>query len=599
MERYDNPHIVRIYGVRNYMMVMEYVQYGSLNTYLSGLTDIKIEELFLTAIQVAEALEYLEDKSIVHGSICAKNVLVASKPGDSLFVKLADPMFGTKYYSLKSQSDARLSRVPWTSPEHLVGAKKVTLALDKFSYGVLCWEIFTKGREPFKDNRTEDIRHKYIIGQRPTLSILPSDMCDIIDACWHQDPKERPAFKSVLRDLRTLLNRLCNSDNLNDAKETYKRAWTRSVSETLYMDCSQSAHGENGDSGVGITLSSNRHDTVHPSDADSDIVNGDAHLSPGPLPAEGPVFDDIEEELEDYMIAPDALDIGDSIGNVSHLKPLCIEHLHLQDVYWLNGRDLYWLNGRGVYWLNGGDVHWLNDRDVYWLNGRDVYWLNGRDVYWLNDRDVYWLNGRDVHWLNDRDVYWLNSRDVYWLNSRDVYWLNGGDVHWLNDRDVYWLNDKDVYWLNDRDVYWLNDKNVYWLNDKDVYWLNDRDVDVYWLNGRDVYWLNGMDVYWLNGRDVYWLNGMDVYWFNDRDVYWLNGRDVYWLNGMDVYWLNGMDVHWLNGMDVHWLNGRDVYWLNGMDVHWLNGMDVHWLNGMDVYWLNGMDVHWLNGMDVY
>ncbi|XP_054612501.1 tyrosine-protein kinase JAK2a isoform X4 [Dunckerocampus dactyliophorus] len=91
--------------------VQEYGKFGSLDTYLKkNKSSINIVWKLEVAKQLAWAMHYLEDKNVVHGNVCAKNILVIRredrKTGSLPFVKLSDP--GISITVLPKEEDAVL-----------------------------------------------------------------------------------------------------------------------------------------------------------------------------------------------------------------------------------------------------------------------------------------------------------------------------------------------------------------------------------------------------------------------------------------------------------------------------------------------------------
>jgi serine/threonine protein kinase len=93
------------------MLVMEYIEMGSLRTYLQVKKSNKSDlPLIKFASDISLGMEYLESKSIVHRDLAARNILVASKS----HVKISD--FGLaqfigpedQYYTTKTQREIPL-----------------------------------------------------------------------------------------------------------------------------------------------------------------------------------------------------------------------------------------------------------------------------------------------------------------------------------------------------------------------------------------------------------------------------------------------------------------------------------------------------------
>uniref|UniRef100_A0A3B4WM19 Tyrosine-protein kinase n=1 Tax=Seriola lalandi dorsalis TaxID=1841481 RepID=A0A3B4WM19_SERLL len=100
MRQVSHKHIVLLYGVcvrhLENIMVEEFVQLGPLDLFMRRQqSQLSTPWKFQVAKQLASALSYLEDKKLVHGFVCAKNILLAR---DGLgtdeggpFIKLSDP----------------------------------------------------------------------------------------------------------------------------------------------------------------------------------------------------------------------------------------------------------------------------------------------------------------------------------------------------------------------------------------------------------------------------------------------------------------------------------------------------------------------------
>ncbi|XP_009277084.1 PREDICTED: non-receptor tyrosine-protein kinase TYK2-like, partial [Aptenodytes forsteri] len=77
------------------IMVEEFVEHGPLDVLLRKEKGrVTVGWKITVAKQLASALSYLEDKNLVHGNVCAKNILLARKgleDGSVPFVKLSDP----------------------------------------------------------------------------------------------------------------------------------------------------------------------------------------------------------------------------------------------------------------------------------------------------------------------------------------------------------------------------------------------------------------------------------------------------------------------------------------------------------------------------
>jgi hypothetical protein len=89
----------------------------------------------------------------------------------------------------------------WASGDS--GAEPVGLAVDVYSYAILCFEI-TSQREAWDDlkGNLASIREQVLRGARPRVSrSCPESAEKTIARCWAQKPAERPSFAEIVEGL--------------------------------------------------------------------------------------------------------------------------------------------------------------------------------------------------------------------------------------------------------------------------------------------------------------------------------------------------------------------------------------------------------------
>uniref|UniRef100_A0A7N6AXE7 non-specific protein-tyrosine kinase n=1 Tax=Anabas testudineus TaxID=64144 RepID=A0A7N6AXE7_ANATE len=158
---------------------------------------------FEVAMQLASALSYLEDKKLVHGFVCAKNILLARDGLDTdeggPFIKLSDP--GIPITVLTREECVH--RIPWIAPECVKSASVLSVAADKWGFGTTLWEICYDGEVPLKDKKlTEKERFYETECQLATPDC--SELAELMTRCMNYDPKKRPFFRAIVRDIDEL-----------------------------------------------------------------------------------------------------------------------------------------------------------------------------------------------------------------------------------------------------------------------------------------------------------------------------------------------------------------------------------------------------------
>ncbi|XP_062414752.1 tyrosine-protein kinase JAK2a [Pungitius pungitius] len=208
MSQLSHKHLLLNFGVcvcgNENMMVQEYGKFGSVDTYLKkNKSRVNITWKLEVAKQLSWAMHYLEEKNLVHGNVCAKNVLLIREEdrmtGSLPFIKLSDP--GISITVLPTE--VLVERIPWVPPECMGKPHSLSLATDKWGFGTTLWEICSGGDKPLstldgsKKNLFYEDRHQ-----------LPApkwtELANLITSCMDYEPSHRPSFRAIIRDLNSL-----------------------------------------------------------------------------------------------------------------------------------------------------------------------------------------------------------------------------------------------------------------------------------------------------------------------------------------------------------------------------------------------------------
>ncbi|XP_020654344.2 non-receptor tyrosine-protein kinase TYK2 isoform X1 [Pogona vitticeps] len=207
MSQVSHIHLAFVHGVcvrgSENIMVEEYIEHGPLDVFLrKNKGRITVGWKFTVAAQLASALSYLEGKNLVHGNVCAKNILLARKGLDDgllPFIKLSDP--GVSFTVLSCEE--RVDRIPWIAPECVKDVSNLSTAADKWSFGTTLLEICFDANVPLKE-RTPSEKERFYEKKHRLPEPSFKELATLISQCMNYAPGERPSFRTILRDLTQL-----------------------------------------------------------------------------------------------------------------------------------------------------------------------------------------------------------------------------------------------------------------------------------------------------------------------------------------------------------------------------------------------------------
>ncbi|XP_042210976.1 mast/stem cell growth factor receptor kita-like [Homarus americanus] len=161
-------------------------------------------DLLCWAFQIARGMDYLAYRKVLHGDLAARNVLLTQ----GNVVKISD--FGLaknidKYNNYKKNKNSPLP-VKWMSLEALKEGMFSTQS-DVWAYGVVLWEIFSLGCNPFPtvmmdETFIKSLEEGYRMDQ-PKFSTHA--LYQVMLECWGTNPDDRPSFSQLEQKLNQML----------------------------------------------------------------------------------------------------------------------------------------------------------------------------------------------------------------------------------------------------------------------------------------------------------------------------------------------------------------------------------------------------------
>lgn len=189
---------------------MEYTPEGNLFKYLYEKKDKNKEARhFLSerqtlewSLQVANGMEHLHNKSIVHRDLRSANVYLSAE----MVAKISGFHLARFLVDTQEQSD-ECGTQRWMAPEVMQATNaKINQKCDIFSYAMFLYELFAR-KIPFEDIGNYKASVEIDKEERPQI---PPNVRDYIQSlmqhCWAHKANDRPSFKEVKDTLQKHIN---------------------------------------------------------------------------------------------------------------------------------------------------------------------------------------------------------------------------------------------------------------------------------------------------------------------------------------------------------------------------------------------------------
>ncbi|XP_074536311.1 tyrosine kinase receptor Cad96Ca [Halichoeres trimaculatus] len=198
-----------------YILIMEYVSYGTLRTFLQTnrahlSADKELQSLLtIASYHIALAMQHLRSKMILHCDLALRNIMVNKFPWE---VKVGEFGLARDLTSMTSRRSSRWrnprQRVPlrWYPPEYFKN-NYYSFKGDVWAFGIVLWEMQTFGTLPYPNLETSDaVVYHICIGHKNTNPEgCRPEILHIMRDCWLEPYTLRPSFTNIVTMLENII----------------------------------------------------------------------------------------------------------------------------------------------------------------------------------------------------------------------------------------------------------------------------------------------------------------------------------------------------------------------------------------------------------
>ncbi|KAL6739158.1 hypothetical protein Aduo_012641 [Ancylostoma duodenale] len=199
MRNFKHNNIVRIYGVavdeQPLYILLELVTGGALNSWLkANAGKVEVKDKINMCLGAAQGVEYLHANRCMHRDLAARNCLITKDK----VVKISD--FGLSRMGVQYQIRTAMKLpIKWLAPE-TISTFTFSLKTDVFSFGVVVFEIFSDGAEPWEGKTNAEVKVAVTNGQFVSMPpCCPEPLrLFIAEHVFTKDPAQRVTMSEVV-----------------------------------------------------------------------------------------------------------------------------------------------------------------------------------------------------------------------------------------------------------------------------------------------------------------------------------------------------------------------------------------------------------------
>jgi len=254
MDKFENNSIMKINFIsldtkNNHIILgLELMENGSLLKYITDSNEIRTKQAIEWAYNIAEGLHYLHSThQVIHRDIACRNILLSK----SLQVKVSDFGLAKKLSGDVFDNDRGYEHDQTTEIDvHRLAPElylpnddlraKFSIHSDIWAYGLLIWETFSRGLQPFQQIQsigrdTTDLEQRrrdkrwYLENNKPDLighSVIRKypKLIDLLNQCLEIEPEERgSSYADFISKLQMIGSDIGRDDRDSGKKESWNK----------------------------------------------------------------------------------------------------------------------------------------------------------------------------------------------------------------------------------------------------------------------------------------------------------------------------------------------------------------------------------------
>lgn len=214
LNKLNHENIVKLIGLCREIepdyMIIEFTDWGDLKQFLiaskkddDNNSNIKrtppqlsIAQILTLSSNAANGLKHLADNRLVHKDIAARNCLISS----NLTLKISLSCMTKEPYQMEyTKHRNQVIPLRWL-PYEAVYEDEYSTKSDVYSFSCLVWEIFNHAELPFiklNDDTVLSNLKTHTLNWKAHKA-APTQLQQLQDKCWSNDPRERPTFDEIV-----------------------------------------------------------------------------------------------------------------------------------------------------------------------------------------------------------------------------------------------------------------------------------------------------------------------------------------------------------------------------------------------------------------